>query len=115
MTSFDLDLDPELNDSWRSDFYHGYIGQLQRAINEDKVNVFGYTGNHIVPTTWLTMSLAWSMMDNFEWTRGFAERFGMMWTNFTDPHRAVYIKDSADFFTHVTITNTVPPSKQNVY
>ena len=38
------DEDPELNDHWRADFYHGYIGQLHRSINEDKVNVFGYTG-----------------------------------------------------------------------
>ena len=62
------------------------------------MNVFGYT--------------AWSMMDNFEWARGFAERFGMMWTNFTDPHRAVYRKKSADFFTHVARTNNVPHSKK---
>ena len=52
------------------------------------------------------------MMDNFEWARGFAERFGMMWTNFTDPHRAVYRKKSADFFTHVATTNKVPHSKK---
>ena len=32
------DQDPELNDPWRRDFYHGYIGQLERAVNEDKVN-----------------------------------------------------------------------------
>ena len=38
------DEDPELNDHWRIDFYHGYIGQLHRAVTEDKVNVFGYTG-----------------------------------------------------------------------
>lgn len=93
------DEDPELNDHWRADFYHGYIGQLHRAVTEDKVNVFGYT--------------AWSMMDNFEWARGFAERFGMMWTNFTDPHRAVYRKQSADFFTQVTSSNSVPSSKND--
>ena len=38
------DEDPELNDHWRADFYHGYIGQLHRAVTEDRVNVFGYTG-----------------------------------------------------------------------
>ena len=51
------DLNPELDDPWRQDFYHGYIGQLHRAITEDKVNVFGYT--------------AWAMMDNLEWARGY--------------------------------------------
>merc|ERR1712062_525237 len=72
------DEDPELNDRWRSDFYHKYIGQLHRAIVEDEVNVFGYT--------------AWSMMDNFEWARGYSERFGMMWTNFTSPNRSTVLK-----------------------
>ena len=90
------DFEPELDDPWRVDYYHGYIGQLHRAIVEDGVNVFGYT--------------AWSMMDNFEWARGYAERFGMMWTNFTDPARAVYRKKSADFYTQITTSNYVPPS-----
>ena len=43
------DEDPELNDHWRADFYHGYIGQLHRAVTEDKINVFGYTGNSNEP------------------------------------------------------------------
>ena len=43
------DEDPELNDHWRADFYHGYIGQLHRAVTEDKVNVFGYTGTKKEP------------------------------------------------------------------
>ena len=40
-----------MNDHWRIDFYHGYIGQLHRTVTEDKVNVFGYTGtkmSHLV-------------------------------------------------------------------
>ena len=36
--------EPDINDPWRAQFYHGYIGQLHRAVTEDKVNVFGYTG-----------------------------------------------------------------------
>ena len=50
-------------------FYLEYIGQMQRAINEDGVNVEAYT--------------AWSLMDNFEWARGYTERFGLHWTNYT--------------------------------
>ena len=46
-----------------------YIGQMQRAINEDGVIVQAYT--------------AWSLMDNFEWARGYTERFGLHWTNYT--------------------------------
>ena len=40
------DLEPEINDQWRIEFYHGYIGQLQRAIEIDSVNIIGYTGKY---------------------------------------------------------------------
>ena len=79
------DLEPNLNDQFRVDFYNEYIGQMQRAINEDGVNVEAYT--------------AWSLMDNFEWARGYTERFGLHWVNYTDPNRnGVFIKIS---FTYI--------------
>ena len=87
---------PELSDQWRIDYYHGYIGQLHRAITEDKVNVKAYT--------------AWSLMDNFEWVYAFTQRFGLMWVNFTDPHRAVYPKDSAKWFGKTASSNYISPS-----
>ena len=90
------DLDPELDDAWRINFYHGYIGQLHRAITEDNVNVKAYT--------------AWSLMDNFEWSQGYTQRFGMMWVNFTDPHRAVYHKRSAEWYAKTAELNYVFPS-----
>ena len=67
------DMAPNLNDQFRIDFYNEYIGQMQRAIDEDGVNVEAYT--------------AWSLMDNFEWARGYTERFGLHWVNYTDPNR----------------------------
>jgi len=88
--------EPELNDQWRIDYYHAYLGQLQRAITEDKVNVKMYT--------------AWSLMDNFEWSRGYTQRFGMMWVNYTDPNRAVYPKMSSDFYAVTSVMNYIQGS-----
>jgi len=85
------DLNPELDDDWRISHYTKYIGQMKRSIDEDKVNVEVYT--------------AWSLMDNFEWTTGYHERFGLMWTNFTSDERHTYFKDSARFFGKTAMTN----------
>ena len=46
------DLAPNLDDQFRIDFYNEYIGQMQRAIDEDGVNVEAYT--------------AWSLMDTWK-------------------------------------------------
>ena len=79
-----------LDDQFRIDFYHQYIGQMKRAMDEG-VNVKAYT--------------AWSLVDNFEWSNGYSERFGLHWTNFTDPDRAIYPKASAAWFGQLAQSN----------
>ena len=39
--------------------------------------------------------MAWSLMDNWEWARGFSERFGIEHVNFTDPSRTCHPEASA--------------------
>ena len=94
------DLEPMLNDQFRVQFYEDYIGQMLRAINEDHVNVKAYT--------------AWSLMDNLEWARGYTERFGLHWTNYTDPARHVYRKASGDWYARVARDNCVTGTEFDV-
>lgn len=47
----------------------------------------------------------WSLLDNFEWSRGFTQRFGIVWVDYTTQERI--LKDSAKFYTHVIQENAV--------
>lgn len=47
----------ELDDQDRINYYQLYLSALLEAIHIDGVNVTGYT--------------AWSLLDNFEWMRGY--------------------------------------------
>jgi len=73
-----------LDDAMRIYYHKYYINNVLKAINEDGVNVIGYT--------------AWSLMDNFEWARGYTERFGLHYINFADPERPRVPKNSARYF-----------------
>ena len=64
---------------------------MQTAITIDKVNVKGYT--------------AWSLLDNFEWARGYSQRFGLHYVNFTDPERPRTPKASAKFYRDLILNN----------
>lgn len=61
---------------------------------QDKVDLRGYT--------------VWSVMDNFEWATGFAERFGLHFVNYTDPSLPRIPKASAKFFASVARCNGFP-------
>lgn len=55
-------------DSGRLTYYQTYLLESLNAIKEDGVKMESF--------------MAWSLMDNFEWEMGYAERFGCMWNEF---------------------------------
>lgn len=52
----------------RAYYFANYTSEVLRAIRVDGVDVAGY--------------FAWSLMDNFEWEKGYSERFGVVFNDF---------------------------------
>ncbi|ESO98171.1 hypothetical protein LOTGIDRAFT_174304 [Lottia gigantea] len=80
-----------LYDTDRVHYLRSYTNEILKAIKIDKVNVIGYT--------------PWSLMDNFEWARGYTERFGLVYVNMSDPSRPRSAKLSARWFSQLTSEN----------
>uniref|UniRef100_A0A182KAX3 Beta-glucosidase n=1 Tax=Anopheles christyi TaxID=43041 RepID=A0A182KAX3_9DIPT len=86
--------DGQLNDTGRIDYYARHLSALLSAIIADGCNVAGFT--------------AWSIIDNFEWLRGYSEKFGLFYVNFSDPQLQRVPKASADYMQRVISTRTIP-------
>eukprot|EP00850_Spirogloea_muscicola_P020366 SM000213S06831 [mRNA] locus=s213:104001:107874:- [translate_table: standard] len=69
-----------LCDMQRIDYYSSYLSALATAIQKG-ANVKGY--------------YAWSLLDNFEWARGYSERFGLYYVDFTNSNLPRIPKQSA--------------------
>ncbi|MBS4985350.1 MAG: beta-glucosidase [Hungatella hathewayi] len=65
-------LDGKVHDPARIDYLHRHLRGLRRAA-EDGVDVAGY--------------FQWSLMDNFEWARGYNDRFGLIYVDFETQKR----------------------------
>ncbi|KAJ3666407.1 hypothetical protein Zmor_001849 [Zophobas morio] len=76
-----------LDDDRRIYYYQEYLSNVLEAILDDGVNVTRYT--------------AWSLLDNFEWARGYSEKFGMYNVNFANPERPRTPKASASYYANV--------------
>nr|KAG5708130.1 hypothetical protein BaRGS_002866 [Batillaria attramentaria] len=83
--------DDNLRDQNRIDYMQDHIDEVLKAIRLDGCNVQGYT--------------AWSLMDNFEWARGFSEKFGLHYVNFTDPNRPRVPRASARWYAELIADN----------
>ena len=86
-------VDPEgrINDFDRVEYLHGHFDAAWRAIR-DGVNLAGY--------------FVWSLLDNFEWARGYQRRFGLYFVDFGTQRRIP--KASAGFYSVVASTNALP-------
>jgi beta-glucosidase len=48
----------------------------------------------------------WSLLDNFEWTFGYTQRFGIVWVDYDTQQRV--LKDSAGWYRDVIARNGLP-------
>ncbi|XP_012581092.1 PREDICTED: lactase-phlorizin hydrolase [Condylura cristata] len=83
----------DLNDTARIYYLRSYLNEALKAV-QDKVDLRGYT--------------VWSVMDNFEWAMGYAERFGLHFVNYTDPSLPRIPKASVNFYASVARCNGFP-------
>ncbi len=75
-------------DTKRIDFFEGYLGECNKAINNG-VKLKGY--------------FIWSLMDNFEWASGYSKRFGIHYVDFHTLKRTP--KESAKWFAKYIVNN----------
>jgi len=85
-------LEQALNDTFRVNFFRAYLEQAMQAVNESGVPLRGY--------------FAWSLLDNFEWSDGYAFRFGITYVNYTTQQR--FPKASAHWFRSLIQSAGVP-------
>jgi beta-glucosidase len=81
-------LDGKVHDPQRIDFTRRYLLELRRA-SEDGVPLHGY--------------FYWSLMDNFEWSDGMKQRFGLTHIDYQTQART--LKDSAYWYGEVIRAN----------
>lgn len=77
-------------DARRTEFFRGILTELARAIHDGaRVRAFH----------------AWSLLDNFEWTDGYSQRYGLTYVDFRNQQRTV--KDSGQWYGRVAAANRV--------
>lgn len=77
--------------------FNRIICVLFTALN-DGVNVRGYT--------------AWSLLDKFEWNKGFSERFGFYHVDFKNKDKPRYPKASVDYYKNIISANGFPNPRE---
>lgn len=83
----------EMADDGRIEYISSHLKAVAKAINEDSCNVIGWT--------------AWSVIDNFEWLRGYTEHFGLYAVNQSSPTKERYAKKSAGAMAEIIRKRTI--------
>jgi beta-glucosidase len=78
-------------DQKRVQYLRDHFVEVRRAI-EAGAPVHGY--------------FVWTLLDNFEWDRGYTQRFGITWTDYETQERV--LKDSALWYSRVVTANAIP-------
>lgn len=84
------DGDGVVRDAQRVSFLQQHLEEVQRAIG-DGIPIKGY--------------FAWSLLDNFEWDRGYGKRFGIVYVDYETQRRMV--KESARWYATAIDTNAL--------
>jgi beta-glucosidase len=79
-----------VHDSRRIEFFRGYLEAVAQAI-EDGADVRGFH--------------AWSLLDNFEWSEGFSQRFGLAYVDFETGRRT--LKQSGRWYAQIASNNAL--------
>jgi len=86
--------DGRVHDENRRLYLRDHVAAAHRAL-ENGVPLAGY--------------FVWSLMDNFEWARGYTERFGIVWVDYDTQERIA--KDSAHWYSAVIKANGFDPGQ----
>lgn len=68
-----ISVDGKIHDMQRIDFMYRYLKELENAVMKG-IPILGY--------------MAWSIMDNFEWSDGYGERFGLIYVDYDTQKRS---------------------------
>lgn len=83
-------VDGEVYDEQRLRYFQGHLQAVDSAINQG-VNIKGY--------------FAWSLMDNFEWAFGYAQRFGIVHVDYQTQKRT--LKESAIAYRNLLLSRSL--------
>ncbi|XP_069910501.1 lactase-like protein [Oryctolagus cuniculus] len=87
----------QLCDEWRIHYLKGYINEMLKAV-KDGANIRGYT--------------AWSLLDKFEWDKGYSDRYGLYYVRFIDRNRPRHPKASMRYYKKIIAANGFPSPRE---